>query len=203
MDLEKRKRINKKIFTVFGIFIVLIIVLFALLPNDKSTTTEQTQGESKSERVMSESEIKRFNEYAPKLAGGTLIKEAKANDSVAEVVYADFEEHKKLHPKDKMTKQLFDDYWGTGDKINKVLMEEPLRLLREFPSLNDVKMTVNYNGKKYHVEVNRKTIEEYFNINLDEIHNDESLDKWRTKVVQVYFTKEEREKYVAKFIKTN
>ncbi|MGG1226158.1 hypothetical protein [Brevibacillus formosus] len=41
------------------------------------------------------------------------------------------------------------NYWESRDAINKALMKEPIRLLKEFPELQKVKVTLNHE-KKYH-----------------------------------------------------
>nr|WP_206699345.1 hypothetical protein [Brevibacillus agri] len=153
-------------------------------------------------KAMSAEEVSRFKEYVPNLKGGPFITEAEiVNQSEAVITYADYATLKKVKPETKLKEADVKDYWASGDAINKVLMEEPIRLLREFPDLQKVKMELNH-GKKYSIEVDRTTVETYFNVNLAEIHEDKSNDKWRNEIVNKYFTKEEREKYIEKFVKT-
>ncbi len=148
---------------------------------------------------MSAGEVSRFKEYAPNLKGGPFITEAEiVNQNEAVITYADFATLKKAKPETGMTEADTKNYWESGDAINKALMEEPIRLLKEFPELHKVKVTLNY-GKKYTTEIDRATIEEYLKVNLAETKTDK--DKWRNEIVNKFFTKEERAKYIEKFVK--
>jgi len=142
---------------------------------------------------MDSSEIERFKSYSSNLRGRTFIirNEIIANTAIIEYGY------KNLDLK------TYNEYWGTGDAINKTLMEEPIRLLREFPALNTVTMTISYKSKIYNITADRKTIENYFNIDLNKIHDDKSLDLWRNEVVNKYFIKDVRKIYVDKFANIN
>ncbi|GED71154.1 hypothetical protein BRE01_48560 [Brevibacillus reuszeri] len=152
-------------------------------------------------KAMSADEVNRFKEYATKLKGGTFITEAEiVNQNEAIITYADYDSLKKSKPDSTITKDDFNGYWGSGDAVNKTLMEEPIRLLREFPELNKVKLTLNHE-KAHLIEVDRATTEDYFKVNLSEIHADKSNEKWRNEIVNKFFTKDERKKYIEKFVK--
>lgn len=64
--------------------------------------------------------------------------------------------------------------------------------------LQKVKVTLNH-GKKYTTEIDKATIEDYLKVNLAETKTDK--DKWRNDIVNKFFTKEERAKYIEKFVK--
>lgn len=99
---------------------------------------------------MSAEEVSRFKEYAPNLKRGLFIIEAEiVNQNEAVITYADFATQKKAKPETGMTVADAKNYWESRDAINKALMKEPIRLLKEFPELQKVKVTLNHE-KKYH-----------------------------------------------------
>ncbi|MDR4997911.1 hypothetical protein [Brevibacillus parabrevis] len=164
-----------------------------------ATTTSTAPAPATEQKVMSADEVNRFKEYAPNLKGGPFITEAEiVNQNEAVITYADFATLKKAKPDTKLKETDFKDYWESGDGINKVLMEEPIRLLREFPALQKVTLTVNHD-KKYSISVDRATVEDYLKVNLAEIGTDK--EKWRNEIVNKFFTKAERAKYIEKFVK--
>lgn len=168
-------------------------------PAPAAITTSSAPAPAPDQKVMSAEEVSRFKEYAPNLKGGPFITEAEiVNQNEAVITYADFATLKKVKPETGMTEVDAKNYWESGDAINKGLMEEPIRLLKEFPELHKVKVTLNH-GKKYTTEIDRATIEDYLKVNLSEAKADK--DKWRNEVVNKFFTKDERAKYIEKFVK--
>ncbi|KMZ44446.1 MULTISPECIES: hypothetical protein [Bacillales] len=161
--------------------------------------TESAPAPASEQKTMSAEEVSRFKEYAPNLKGGPFITEADiVNQNEAVITYADFSTLKKAKPETGMTEADAMNYWESGDAINKTLMEEPIRLLKEFLELQKVKVTLNH-GKKYTTEIDRVTIEDYLKVNLAETKTDK--DKWRNEIVNKFFTKEERAKYIERFVK--
>lgn len=146
-------------------------------------------------------DTEKFNAYVKNIKGASFLKTSViANSNEANLEYYDsYDNYKAAKPDSKISKEDFNNYWSTGDAINKALMEEPLRLLREFPELQNVSMILPFQGKHYFTNVDRSTVEEYLKFKLA------SLDKdaWIEKVSNKFFTKEERSKYIAKFVKVS
>lgn len=153
---------------------------------------------------LSEAEIKLFNDYAPKIKGGTFLKLSEirnTNEAYIEY-YPNYKDYKGAHTDSKLTEKDYTSYFSTGDAINKILMEESIRLHREFPMLTKVTIVVPYSGKTYSVESDKKAMETYLGVNFKEIHEDKSLEKWKA-LSSKFFTKQERENYAKKFIKSS
>lgn len=150
--------------------------------------------------TMTADEIERFNSYTGKIQGSTFVKEATVSGNVATITYSTYDEFKALNPDSTISEEDYSIYWGLNDAINKVLMEEPIRILREFPGLQQVNMKIPFEGKIHKVQLDRNAIEKYLNVDLEEIHNDTSLDLWREKIAKKFFNKEERAKFVEKFV---
>ncbi|MDH6351931.1 hypothetical protein [Brevibacillus sp. 1238] len=178
-----------------GLIIFLIGAVGNVEPNKEITSTTVA-------KKLEASEIERLKTYATKIRGGTFLKQVDVSDNSAIItLMGDYQDFKSLNSNSTISEKDFNDYWSTGDAINKTLMEEPVRILREFPSLNKVELIIPINGKVYSCEMDRKMAESYFKINLDDLNKDTSLDLWREKIVNPYFNKTEREKYVSEFVK--
>ncbi|MGZ0050136.1 hypothetical protein [Brevibacillus gelatini] len=177
----------------------LLVFLIGAIGNAEPATKEAS---SQIAKKLEASEIERLKKYATEIRGGTFLKQVDVSDDSATItVLGNYQDFKSLNPKSTISEKDFNDYWNTGDAINKALMEEPVRILREFPGLNKVQLVIPINGKVYSCEMDRKTAEDYFKIDLNELHNDTSLDSWREKIVKPFFNKTEREKYVSQFVK--
>jgi len=183
-------------------FIVLWLMLLVLSITGCGESDTDSKATDPTEKVSQE-EIDRFNSYVQNIRGGTFLKEAKTSGDMAIINYGSYEDYIKLKPNTKITKDYYTTYWSTGDAINKAMMEEPIRLLREFPWLNKVDLTLPFEGVKYTVRIDRKTVENYLNVNLAEIHKDSTNEQWVNKIVNKYFNKEERSKYVQIFVTTS
>lgn len=143
-----------------------------------------------------------FKDYIRNIRGGVFLKEYKIEKDKGIIIYGDYKDYKKKQPESLMTENDYITYMSTGDLINKTLHIEPIRILREFPNLNEVTMILPFQGKKYTINVKRKSIEQYYNVDLKAMHNDPSCDfKLWQEFLYKYDDKEERAKYVKQFVK--
>ena len=185
----------KKCFMVLWIMLLVLATIGCGEKDAVLTVTDQAQ-------KVSQEQIDRFNSYVQNIRGASFISEAKVIDNNAIINYGNYEDYIKLKPNSKLTKQDYISYWSTGDAINKAMMEEPIRLLREFPWLSKIDVALPFEGKIYTIHTDRKTVENYFNVNLTEINKDKTNVQWREKIVSKYFNNEERSRYVKQFLKT-
>ncbi|MCP4339838.1 MAG: hypothetical protein GY799_13345 [Desulfobulbaceae bacterium] len=93
------------------------------------------------------------------------------------------------------------EYFGTGDKINKIHAIESARLFRDVSELKALRMTIPLSDKTYVLNINRQTIQRYYNINFGSLKGD--LEAWRTKFIQQYDSKRLRARFAAKFVRIN
>ncbi|CAH1190264.1 hypothetical protein PAECIP111893_00250 [Paenibacillus plantiphilus] len=139
--------------------------------------------------------------YSKNLKGNTFIKERLIEDNSITISYfGDFDSYKKENPKSNIDEARYSTYFDTGDAINKILMEESTRLFKEFEGMNQVKISIPFEGKTYSIDIDRTTAEEYFKVDFKEIGSDDSNEKWRTEVSNKYFTKDYRADFVTKFV---
>lgn len=153
---------------------------------------------------LTEAEMKLFKDYVPKIKGATFVKLSEIRNSNEAYIeyYPSYKDYKGAHADSKLTEKDYTGYFSTGDAINKILMEESIRLHREFPALTKINLVVPYSGKTYSVESDKKAMETYLGVNFKEINEDKSLEKWKA-LSSKFFTKQERENYAKKFIKSS
>ncbi|WDM87562.1 hypothetical protein LG197_23610 [Pseudomonas asiatica] len=89
------------------------------------------------------------------------------------------------------------DYYESGDKANKVLAIESVRIFREVPDLERLTVTLPREGKAQTLDVTRAQVEQYYKINLSELAGNPSA--WREDFIQQYDNQSSRAKFVNTF----
>ncbi|MHA6529128.1 hypothetical protein [Paenibacillus sp. BAC0078] len=136
--------------------------------------------------------------YTANLTGKTFIKEvAVGTDSISVIFFKDFEEYKDANPNSGITNEDYVDYFATGDQINKLLMQETSRLFKQFPGTAKVDMTIPYDGKTYSVDLTKGEVESLYNVDFSTLTSNEV---WREKISDPHFNKEDRQKFIDKFV---
>lgn len=169
------------------------VILFSLLAGCSAE-------EAYNPEPMTSEEMDYFNSYVHNITGRTFLKKATVNENQSNIIFVkDYDEHKLLNPESNITEKDYKLYWDTGDAINKVLMGESVRILKEFPKLVKINMIIPFEGKVYKLSIDRQTVEKYFSLKLNELNNDNQ--KWRDQFVNQYlYDKKERAKFTEKFI---
>lgn len=194
---------KKRLILMIGFISTVFVVFLSACTVEKAapTATVATQESPKVIKVSDE-EIKHFNEYVPKIRGGSFLKSATIEGNKALVEYASYKEYTAIKKDKPVDEKTYNDYWLTGDAIRKALSEESVRLLREIPTLSEIKIVMApFDGKKQTVTLDRKAAESFYNVNLKELYDDKELKLWKDKVA-TQFTKETRDKFEKQFIKT-
>ncbi|EHQ90204.1 hypothetical protein [Desulfosporosinus youngiae] len=172
---------------------------------ESKQTTAPPQGETQQSTptpatTMDKQEIDRFNTYVPNIKGGSFIKQAEIKDNSATILFVkDYAELKSVKPENKITEDDYKNYWSKGDAINKTLSIETVRLFKEFEGLSKINMVLPFQGKEYNLSVDRKAVEEFFNLDLTSL---KQTDKWQNDFLAKYDNTEERAKFVQKFVQT-
>lgn len=91
------------------------------------------------------------------------------------------------------------DYYESGDKANKILAVESVRIFREVPDLERLKITLPRDGKMQTLDVTRAQVEKYYEIDLSDLAADPS--RWRESFIQPYDNKTSRAGFVEQFAK--
>lgn len=139
-------------------------------------------------------------DYTSNMSGRSFLQGVEVGEHEINVKFHDdYKSYKAKNPKSAITEEDYVQYLGTGDEINKILMEESARLLKQFPSANTVQITIPFDGKINDVKLDRAAAEKYFSVDFDALNTDP--DAWRSQLSDKYFNDTERNKFVNEFVK--
>ncbi|TDL76162.1 hypothetical protein [Peribacillus frigoritolerans] len=137
-----------------------------------------------------------LNQYIAVLQGNAFIKETKKiGNNLVVTYYSTFDEFITDNQDSSFTREEFDNYFLTGDKIKKIIVGEPVRILREFPEIYAVTLNIN----EYHTHVYRTKLFKYLGFDVSELSVEDG--SWNEKFANKYIgDKEGREKFFIDFI---
>ena len=120
-----------------------------------------------------DAQLQQLEKEASRLRGGGSIKSVSLNKGKATIEYVnDYSEYKKLNPQSTVTKELLDDYWESGEAIEKALVDAPARLMRKLDFVKEVEIKLPYKGKKYSIDVKKNQLEVFTLTSLEEMKAD-------------------------------
>lgn len=124
----------------------------------------------------------------------------KLNNKEAEITFHDsFASYKSAKPDSNVTEELYKQYFSTGDAIEKMFVSEPARLLRQFPDLNTVKMTLPFDGKTYNTSLERNSLNTYLGFKIEDLKVEDQ--SWNKKFNNPYvYDKAKRKALFEKFV---
>ncbi|MCU5596804.1 hypothetical protein [Bacillus wiedmannii] len=187
-DNISRLRVVKIYLSVALISFILCMICINTNPDRKSSGTK--------EAVTQEE----FVSYAKNIRGASFVKEMKVNNNQAEItLYDSFESYKTDNPDNKLDDKAYKQYFSTGHTIEKLLVSEPARLLREFPALNSVKMTLPFEGKTYSINLDRNELNKYIGLKIEDLKVDDK--SWQKKFDNPYvYDQNKRNAFFKKFV---
>ncbi|MGG3758224.1 hypothetical protein ABEW49_17535 [Bacillus anthracis] len=173
------------------------------LDKQKAKEEEKQQKEQeKLDKQKGEEQKKKdeFSSYTKNIKGGPFIKDAQLLEKKAEIIYFDsYVSYKSQKPDSNIAEDMYKEYFSTGDAITKMFVSEPARLLRQFPDLDSVKMTLPYDGKTYSIDLNRKELNEYIGFKIEKLKVED--DSWAKKFNTPYvYDKNKRAEFFKKFV---
>ncbi|MFF2340394.1 hypothetical protein [Bacillus mycoides] len=180
-----------------------------LKAEEKQKAKEQKEAEDKlkaeekklaEEQKKAEEKQKEFTSYAQNIRGGNFIKDMKLNNKEAEITFHDsFASYKSAKADSNVTEELYKQYFSTGDAIEKMFVSEPARLLRQFPDLNAVKMTLPFEGKIYNINLDRKSLNSHLGFKIEDLKVEDK--SWVKKFNDPYvYNKAKRKEFFTKFV---
>lgn len=180
-----------------------------LKTEEKQKAKEQKDAEEKlkaeekklaEEQKKTEEKQKEFISYAQNIRVGNFIKDVKLNNKEAEITFYDsFTSYKSTKPDSNVTEEQYKQYFSTGDAIEKMFVSEPARLLRQFPDLNTVKMTLPFDGKTYTTSLDRNSLNTYLGFKIEDLKVEDK--SWVKKFNDPYvYDKTTRKAFFNKFI---
>ncbi|MEJ9236654.1 hypothetical protein P4K47_16575, partial [Bacillus cereus] len=152
------------------------------------------------EQKKAEEKQKEFTSYAQNIRGGNFIKDMKLNNKEAEITFHDsFASYKSAKPDSNVTEEQYKQYFSTGDAIEKMFVSEPARLLRQFPDLDTVKMTLPFDGKTYSTSLDRNSLNTYLGFKIEDLKVEDK--SWVKKFNDPYvYDKTKRKTFLKKFV---
>lgn len=142
--------------------------------------------------AVNEGELKN---YASNITGRTFVKSIALMDNYSVInFYNNFKEYKNENPDSLLTEVDYKEYFSTGQAIEKILVIENIRLLRQFPGLAGAKMTLPFEGKTYSINIDRASINDYLGFKVEELKTED--DSWVTKFVNPVAYNEQKRKYI-------
>ncbi|MGE8053174.1 hypothetical protein ACQKOD_04255 [Bacillus mycoides] len=180
-----------------------------LKAEEKQKAKEQKEAEEKQkaeekklaeEQKKAEEKQKEFTSYVQNIRGGNFIKDMKLNNNEAEIAFYDsYQSYKSAKPDSNVTEELYKQYFSTGDAIEKMFVSEPARLLRQFPNLNTVKMTLPFDGKTYNTSLDRNSLNTYLGFKIEDLKVEDQ--SWNKKFNNPYvYDKAKRKALFEKFV---
>jgi hypothetical protein len=154
--------------------------------------------------ALTSDELTQFNEYIRSIRGKALLKLAEVRNQNEAYIqyYPNYDDYKAASADAQLSEAEFKNFFPVVDAINKVLMEESMRLLREFPALQKVTITIPYNNQIYAIDTSRRSMEMYLRVSFKKIHDELSQKQWK-ELKKKYFTTKERDKFAKRFIRAS
>lgn len=121
------------------------------------------------------------------LSGKTFIKSYAFADELKTLFihfYNSYSEYKSENPNTLITEAQYLDYFGTFNKIEKWIVLEPARVLRDFKEIDCIEVTLPFEKDTYHATIHRYNLNKYLGFDITTIDpNDKS---WQTLFSDVY-----------------
>jgi len=165
-----------------------------VVKEDSTSITEET------EITSGEVDTASFEAYATNLTGGTFIQTTDlVEGSRAVIKYVDsFDQYTTNKPNSSVTEDSYNSYFSSGDAIEKIMVGEPARLLKEFDGLESVSLTLPFRGKTYTTDITKEELNDYLGFNIDELND----DTWRINFSDKYiYNQTERNAAFRRFVR--
>lgn len=137
------------------------------------------------------------------IAGSTFIKSTlifSTYDKYKKVVInyiASFEEYVPKSEDSRVTYEDYQQYFWSGDHINKILTIESARILNKFPETDEVEINIPFNEKLNKVIVKREELNNYLGYRIENLNLQDRT--WHNKFLKDTASKSQREAFLKVF----
>ncbi len=115
------------------------------------------------------------------------------------IFYKDYETYLLENPEGNISKERFDAFMTDQDNAEKIIINEPIRLLMKLDFLEKVAFQLYLKEATYNIEVDRNEIQEFLDMDLAEFQLNK--DRWRDEFVGKYiYDKKERQRFLETFV---
>lgn len=141
------------------------------------------------------------------ITGKTFVKSSVFADELKTLFihfYNSYEEFLDENQDTLITKDQYLSYFGTFDKIEKWIVLEPTRIFREFIDVDNIEVTLAFEGKVYHATINRNDLNNYLGFDVTVLSPDNT--SWKSQFSDVYgygLKNEKRKEMFEKFTKVS
>ncbi|MEK4372355.1 hypothetical protein [Paenibacillus sp. FSL R5-0473] len=208
---------KKPFYKKWWFWVVIVVVIAAIGNMEKKPEPEETALDSQAvatEEQIDKGGVDEVNEandkaqaldkdavlaYTANIRGRTFVKEVLVGDHNINVEFHNtFVNYKSANPESEASEEDYTQYFATDDEINKILMEESVRLLKQFTDADNIVITIPFEGKTYSVNLKKSVAETYFNVDFNTLHSDP--EAWKSKLSSKYFNENDRQKFVDEFV---
>lgn len=149
---------------------------------------------------MNDEILRNLEGYIGNLAGRTFIKSVAIENGVVNIFfYSNYEDYKANNENPLIGEKDYDEYF-TQNKIDKILVGEPARILREFPFLNNVYIALPFGSALFEVNITREQLEVFLGFKIEKLHVFDG--SWRTKFADVFiYNRKNRDRYLKEFMR--
>jgi len=164
--------------TILILLMLMICIMITSCNSDTELlkTSEKEIATTNLTEATSQNDKTELKDYLELIDGSTFIHEYKINNDSVSILYS----VKSIESKENLTKKDFDDYFLTGDKIDKILVSVPLRLFNNYSYLKTIEIKIEAD-KNYNINLNKddviKLIGEINKENIDKYTYDKNLRK--------------------------
>jgi hypothetical protein len=139
------------------------------------------------------------------LTGKSFVKEvtiSKDSKYIKIVFFESYDEFLATNQNSNIDFQDYQNYFKTGDRINKILVEESVRLLRQFPVLENVKILIPFENDVFKINLYRDQLDSYLGFNINTLSVQDKT--WHTEFLQKYSNNRiNREKFIKHFVNSS
>lgn len=181
----------------------LILLSSALILTACSTTkteAETTQSKEKPSKATAKSDAEKLNEFGDSITGGAFVKTtAFDGDKGIMIFHPNHASYKEENPDSNVSEEDYSNYFNTGDAIEKIMVGESVRILREFPEMNAIAITLPFEGQTYKVNLEREAANEYLGLKIEDLSVKDG--SWTDKFTEPYlYDEDNRKEFFYKFI---
>lgn len=196
--MAKKEKAKKPFYKKWWVWVLAVIILFVIFGGGEDESEVAEQSEQETVKAVSQEE---FESYASNITGKTFIKSISVTDNKGNIeFYSSFEEYKTDNPDSQLSEEDYKEYFETGDAVEKILVKENVRILRQFPNLTSTSMILPYNGKIYSIDLNREEVNEYLGFKVEELSTSDG--SWNEKFNDpIVYDDTNRKKFFDKFVK--
>lgn len=145
------------------------------------------------------SNLEKLEVESSRLRAGGSIKKVELENGKATIEYVkDYNEYKKLNPQSGLTESDLENYWSSGDAIEKALVDGSVKLMKKLDFLDQVEIILPNKGTINSINIKKSELEKFIGTDFNTIKNN-----WDEKFSNPYvYNDNGRQKLFSKFGKT-